>query len=394
MWFTSLFNATVRRSRLAPLAALLPALAAAPLIAAPAPSYSIVEIKGQGIAGPGDINAFGMNDDGDVVGILDTEPSPGVQQSHAFRFDYATRTVHVLDTLGGFSSAAVAINNSDTAVGTASVSGSTEIAAVWSADGNAHRPGPFANGTAGSLNDINQRGTITGTAGFSNGAVNAAIIRGNRLISLGTLGGIQSEGRGISDRGHVVGVSKTADTGSGSYTHAFLYFRGEMEDIGTLPNGKTSVAAKVNSRGEVVGTAAVGPESTECCDPTPEHAFLYRNGTLRDLGTFSGNDPHLLSKGIDINEHGDVLGWSQIADPSRPFEVVRHPFLYRKGQMLDVTTLIAPNDPLAAYAQFTDPAAINDQGWIAVNGYDVRDNIARVYLLVPKKHRSHGNDAP
>jgi probable HAF family extracellular repeat protein len=394
MWFTSLFDATVRRSRLAPLAALLPAIAAAPLIAAPAPSYSIVEIKGSGISSIFDIQAYGMNDHGDVVGMVTTAPSPGVQQLHAFRFDYDTRTVRVLETLGGISSTAVAINNSDTAVGDLSGSGSNEFAATWSADGSAHRPGPFANGTVGTLNDINQRGTITGTAGFSNGAVNAAIIRGNRLIALGTLGGVQSEGRGISDRGHVVGVSKTADTGSGSYTHAFLYFRGEMEDIGTLPNGKGSVAAKVNSRGEVVGTADVGPETTECCDPTPQHAFLYRNGTLRDLGTFSGNDPHVQSKGIDINEHGDVLGWSQIPDPSRPFEVVGHPFLYRKGQMLDVTALIDPDDPLADYAQFTDPAAINDKGWIAVNGRDIRDNIDRVYLLVPKKHESHSGDAP
>ncbi len=61
--------------------------------------------------------------------------------------------------------------------------------------------------------------------------------------------------------------------------------------------------------------------------------------------------------------------------------------------MLDVTTLIDPNDPLAAYVQFTQPAAINDKGWIAVNGYDSRDNIGRVYLLVPEKKRSGDSEA-
>jgi probable HAF family extracellular repeat protein len=353
-----------------------------------------VEIKGFGVTGIGDISAYGMNDKGDVVGALTTEPSPGVQQLHAFRFDYDTRTVSVLDTLGGFSSQAIAINNSGTVVGNLSVNGSTDFAAIWTADGHAHRPGPFANGTANSLNDINRRGEIVTTATFSNGAVNAAVINGSQLIALGTLGGDQSEGRGISNRGHVVGISKTADTGSGSDTHAFLYFRGEMEDIGTLPNGKNSVAAKVNGRGEVVGTADVGPVSTECCDPTPRHAFLYRNGTLQDLGTFSGNDPSLLSEGVDINQHGDVLGRAQVPDSTRPFEIVTHPFLYRNGKMLDVTTLIDPNDPLAAYAQFFQPAAINDKGWITLTGYDSRDNIGRVYLLVPKKHRSGDSDAP
>ncbi len=112
MWLTSLFDMTVRHSRFAPLAVLLPALAAAPLAAAaPAPTYSIVEIKGFGLSGLGDIIGYGMNNKGDVVGSLTTEPSPGVQQTHAFRFNYDTRTVSVLDTLGGRFSQAAAVNN-------------------------------------------------------------------------------------------------------------------------------------------------------------------------------------------------------------------------------------------------------------------------------------------
>jgi probable HAF family extracellular repeat protein len=349
--------------------------AAGSTAAPPSLLYSIVEIRGDGIGDRFDIRAYGLNDKGDVAGNATASPSPGVRQSHAFRFDYSSRTLIRLDTFGGFNSGAVAINNSGTSVGIALASGSSERGAIWDAKGGAVRPGPFENVAVGPLADINNRGTITATATFEDGSVSAAIVKGTHLIPLGTLGGPTSEGRAISDRGHVAGISRLADNS----THAFLYYRSEMEDLGVLPGGFVSVATDVNSRGEVVGFATIGPDSTECCDPTPQHAFRYRNGTLQDLGTLGGNDPTLQSEASAINDLGEIVGQSQMRLAS---ETVWRPFLYRKGQMIDLTTIIDPSDPLLPYAQFESALAINEKGWVLLNGYDSRDNVARVYLLV------------
>ena len=45
-----------------------------------------------------------------------------------------------------------------------------------------------------------------------------------------------------------------ADTSSG-YQHAFLYSNGTMTDLGTLPAARYSVAYGINASGQVVGYA-------------------------------------------------------------------------------------------------------------------------------------------
>jgi probable HAF family extracellular repeat protein len=50
------------------------------------------------------------------------------------------------------------------------------------------------------------------------------------LTDLGTLGGLESWGTGINANGQVVGYSYV----SGTHSHAFLYSKGMMTDLGTL----------------------------------------------------------------------------------------------------------------------------------------------------------------
>ncbi len=83
-----------------------------------------------------------------------------------------------------------------------------------------------------------------------------AAARQYSITDLGTLGGDYSFANGINNRGQVVGYSATA---SGTQ-HAVLWEDGQMTDLGTLSGREYGVASGINSRGQVVGysTTALG----------------------------------------------------------------------------------------------------------------------------------------
>ena len=73
--------------------------------------------------------------------------------------------------------------------------------------------------------------------------------------------------------------------------HAFLYSNGTMTDLGTL-GGTVSVATGINTAGQVVGNSNITGD-------VDFHAFLYNNGTMTDLGTFGGTISS--ASGIKVN---------------------------------------------------------------------------------------------
>ena len=119
-----------------------------------------------------------------------------------------------------------------------------------------------------------------------------------KLIDMGTFGGPSSlfsnpDSRVINNRGTATGVADTPTPDPNcffdcSVDHAFVWKNGVITDLGTLPGGQSSFAYWVNNRGLIVGQSQNG-----LIDPltgAPEvRGVLWRNGQILDLGTLGGN---------------------------------------------------------------------------------------------------------
>lgn len=129
---------------------------------------------------------------------------------------------------------------------------------------------------------------------------------GYRIVDLGTLGGSHSQAMAINDHGQVVGYSINAH----GLTHAFLWSRGRMTDLGALDGSYYSVAVDINNRGQVLGY-------TNTVDGLG-HAVLWDRGQITDLGASCAAEA--------INDQGDVVGSCD-----------NRPVLWSDGQRIDLT---------------------------------------------------------
>jgi len=153
---------------------------------------------------------------------------------------------------------------------------------------------------------INAHGDVIGNSSNRSGTRTRAFIwRGGRLIPLGTLGGGSSSANALNDRGQVVG---SAETRPGK-THAFLWEKGQMRDLGVPPGTDMSEAVRITNRGLVVGVAGRANVL-----PYHEHLVVWRrHGSIRDLGT-PWSSPEAVAQGGaatfvgGVNEHGEIVG--------------------------------------------------------------------------------------
>jgi len=201
------------------------------------------------------------------------------------------------------------------------------------------RLGPPFTGIANPVR-INNHGEIVGSAGLPFTGHAFSILNGV-TTDLGGLGGqFDSSGAlGLNDAGQIVGTASIGNNGScpptctGVDNHAFLYSNGHMSDLGI----GSGAALSINNIGEVVGSMGVSGGT---------HAFLYQNGSITDLGTLGGNH----STAVKINDHEQIVGYSEMPDKR-----TIHAFLYQAGVMKDLGSLAGPE--YASYA--TD---INNNG--------------------------------
>jgi probable HAF family extracellular repeat protein len=134
----------------------------------------------------------------------------------------------------------------------------------------------------------------------------AVLWKNGKIIDLGTMeGGNESAANAVNNRGQVVGLALTTISevtdgvdfsmaGLGYQTRAFVWEKGVMQDLRTLPGGTDAIAFAVNDRGQVMGqsyTADSAPATTPYCAffPLTQHGFLWEKGKMVDVGTLGGS---------------------------------------------------------------------------------------------------------
>jgi len=232
--------------------------------------------------------------------------------------------------------------------------GDLEYAVIWQ-NGSVIQLNPLVAGYSTFANWVSDSGIVAGLA--ENGQIDplttspetvATIWYQGFAWTLGTLGGASSAAEGVNNVGQVVGAAATpvADPNAAGFNnyyspwfsvateqHAFLWQDGFLFDLGTL-GGTDSVAVGINQSGQVAGYALLNtPVNSSTGIPTM-HAFLWQNGTMSDLGSLGGT----VSQAAFINDSGQVIGTATLAG-----DQTTHSFIWQNGTMTDLGTLGGDN---------------------------------------------------
>jgi len=155
----------------------------------------------------------------------------------------------------------------------------------------------------------------------------------------------------------VVGTSSN----SSGRNHAFIYSDGSLQDLGTLAGDKYSDAYGINNKSQIVGDSF---NVSNDGFPSMKHAFLYSDGLFQDLGTLGGNS----SEARGINDQGQVVGDSSTGGGRT------HAFLYRDGMLNDLNSLI----PADSGWTLQNALGINQDGQIV--GYGIINGETHAFL--------------
>ncbi len=210
---------------------------------------------------------------------------------------------------------------------------------------------PLPDGVvSASVRGINARQQVIATSTYP-GLGGALLLSRGRSMKLGSLGGGWSDPRGLNDWGWVVGFSGTEDDS----THAFLWRYGRMRDLGTF-GAKQSMAEAINNRGQIVLNRAF-----ETNGEWQTVSAILSGEKLLEIPPLEGRN----MMGLGINQGGHVVGVGfRIGDATFPTE---HGFFYHDGQVDDI--LVGADFLWSAVVE----TSINDHDQIAGTWYHYFD---------------------
>lgn len=149
--------------------------------------------------------------------------------------------------------------------------------------------------TAFGINDSDQ---IVGSSKIDAHYTHAFIYQDGSMQDLGAPGDATavSVARAIAANGAIAGSGQPS---SSSPSHALLWQDGNVTDLGTLPGRTSSYAYGVNNVGQVVGLSR----------RTDNHAFVWQNGQMTDLNDVTDLPAGVvLSVAYAINDSGMIVG--------------------------------------------------------------------------------------
>lgn len=158
----------------------------------------------------------------------------------------------------------------------------------------------------------------------------------------------------LNNVGSAAGSTFTYGSDGVPYEHAALYSDGAMHDLGAFGDRGTSRGEAINDSNQVAGYSSFTNTSGDT------HAFLYDNGVMNDLGTLGGSS----SSAWGINNAGTVVGTSEIGDAF----YTAHAFVYSGGTMHELATLGQGDQVTAAAWQINNAGQIIGYSEISAHG--------------------------
>jgi hypothetical protein len=300
------------------------------------------------------------------------------------------------------------INNRNEIVGSHVLPGGTGARAFVWRNGIFRDLTPLLGERNASARSINEKSAILGVVDF----VNAFVIRRGRVTEIAPPAGESLfRVRNLNNLGQAL-FRTSGDSGFNNY----VWQDGQFTRLDLFPDSSLTRAERINDGGTVVGTAFLPDSGTSV-------AVLWQNGTIMPIASPEGARD---VNGIDVNNRGVVLLDALFLDepahrsvflwregvltelPALPGTSDVEPFdlsnlglavgrtstefgagsiatLWKQGQVIDLNTRIASDDPLQPFVHLESAEMINDNGWIVATGLDSRDPQGRVlfYLLTP-----------